>query len=398
MKAKNTTKNVKEPVRIRVKALAHGNYSIYLDTYHRGVRKYEFLRLYLRPEHNKADREANALTMQMANAIKAKRTLEMSCDRLGLKYGLYAKPKLEEYLGQYKTICQKSHRGKSYVNAFNSMVLHLRNFLGQRMAKLLMCDIDKTLCRSFCNYLNSAVLSTGKPLAQASAYHYFGVFKGMLSEAVKEGILTVNPVEQLKKGEQPQRQDKLKEHLGTDDLVRLSATPCDREEVKQAFMFCCFTGLRYSDVSRLKWTDIRKEGNDWRLSIVMQKTLQPLLCKLSEAAMRWLPPLQCDDSLVFKLPALSTIERTLQRWVTAAGINRHVTFHTARHSYATMALTAGADIYTISKLLGHRNIRTTTVYAAVVDARRDAATDSVSDLFQLQLTKSGSRSATDSKK
>lgn len=78
---------------------------------------------------------------------------------------------------------------------------------------------------------------------------------------------------------------------------------------------------------------------------------------------------------VFPLPSNPTLCRILRQWTTEAGITKHVTFHTARHSYATMALTTGVDIYTISKLLGHRSITTTTLYATVVDSQRDAAVD-----------------------
>ena len=94
------------------------------------------------------------------------------------------------------------------------------------------------------------------------------------------------------------------------------------------------------------------------------------------------PPEADSSGLVFQLPSLSSVERAVRKWAAEAGIKKHVTFHTSRHSYATMALMAGADLYTISKLLGHRDINTTTIYAAVVDAKRDAAVDGVSDLFR----------------
>lgn len=98
--------------------------------------------------------------------------------------------------------------------------------------------------------------------------------------------------------------------------------------------------------------------------------------------MRWLPERGQDDERVFRLPDKSSVSRTVKKRVQQAGIGKYVTFHTSRHSYATMALMAGTDLYTISKLLGHRSITTTTMYAAVVDAQRDAAVDSVSDLFR----------------
>lgn len=113
----------------------------------------------------------------------------------------------------------------------------------------------------------------------------------------------------------------------------------------------------------------------------MQKTQEPIQCKLSSEAVRWLPERGQDDERVFRLPGKSCVSRTIKKWVQQAGIGKYATFHTSRHSYATMALMAGTDLYTISKLLGHRSITTTTMYAAVVDAQRDAAVDSVSDLF-----------------
>ena len=116
---------------------------------------------------------------------------------------------------------------------------------------------------------------------------------------------------------------------------------------------------------------------------IMQKTQEPLQAKLSSEARRWLG--NPTGETVFPLPSNSTLCRILRQWTEGAGITKKVTFHTARHSYATMALSAGADIYTISKLLGHRNITTTTIYAAIVDTQRDAAIDGVSHLFRQHL-------------
>ena len=155
--------------------------------------------------------------------------------------------------------------------------------------------------------------------------------------------------------------------------------------MKRAFLFSCFTGLRISDIRQLAWNNFRQMGGEWYCQVVMQKTQEPIMCKLSEAAIVLLKSARQGHAPVFQLPCTSSIERAVRQWVQAAGITKHVTFHTARHSYATMALMAGADLYTISRLLGHKNIRTTTMYAAVVDAQRDAATDGVSMLFQKQL-------------
>lgn len=372
---------VKEPVRIRQKALAHGNASIYLDIYHRGVRRYEFLRLYLRPVTCKADKLLNEQVMEQANVIKAQRTLELNSQRLGLANNSEEHTKLTAYVEQYRAASQKTHRGQSYVNLIKGMTKHLEACLGKRMTTLTVAEVDKTLCREFATYLSQQAATGGRHLSAVSAYHYFGVFKYMLAEAVRDGIIATNPAEQLRKKELPQRPVVHKGYLSPEELAVLAATESRHLVVKQAFLFCCFTGLRYSDVSQLTWQSVSQQGGCSYLSIVMQKTQEPFRCKLSEEALHWLPARQ-GEGLTFKLPALSTVERTLRQWVKTAGISKHVTFHLARHSYATMALMAGADIYTISKLLGHRNITTTTTYASMVDSKRDAATDSVSQLFR----------------
>ena len=129
-----------------------------------------------------------------------------------------------------------------------------------------------------------------------------------------------------------------------------------------------------TDASWLKGYHGVFEINDSRLTITN---------KLNDDALRWLPVRKRrPDQPIFDLPVTATIEKTIAQWVHNAHITKHVTFHTARHSYATMALMAGADLYTISKLLGHRNIKTTAIYATVVDAERDKATDNISRLYQ----------------
>lgn len=374
---------VKEPVKIRLKALTNGNYSIYLDTYVNGRRTYEFLKLYLIPEQSEADRLVNEETLYAANVLKAQRTIDLVMGKSGVKSLKMARMTVGDYLERYKADCSRSHRGSSYVMMVGNMECHLRAFLGRKMDTLLMKDVDSQLCYRFAEYLKRAKTVTGRLLSGVSVYHYFGAFRNMMSEAVKDGAAAANPVERLKKGELPRRPEVTKEFLEADEVVTLSMAACPHEMVKRAFMFCCFTGLRYSDVSQMRWSNIRRWDNGWRLMMIMQKTQEPIQCKLSSEAVRWLPERGEDDERVFRLPGKSSVRRTIKKWVQQAGIGKYVTFHTSRHSYATMALMAGTDLYTISKLLGHRSITTTTMYAAVVDAQRDAAVDSVSDLFRL---------------
>ena len=382
------TYNTKEPVKMRFRKLTDGSRSIYLDYYNNGRRSYEFLKLYLVPEVDSASKMINHHILQAANVIKAKRVIMLVNERAGISNSaINSAMFLKDYLEQHMRDSSLSHRGTSYVANCRNMRNHLHAFLGARFSILRMKEVDTRLCRCFAEYLKRVKTSTGKPLSPVSVHHYFGALKCVLTAAAKEEVIADNPIERMKKHEIPGRPIVTREYLDADEVARLSVTACRNAEVKRAFLFSCFTGLRISDIRGLRWKDFKRVGDAWYFSIVMQKTQEPIVNKISEEAVKCLGPFEgrLGEQRVFCLPGVSSLERIISQWVRLAGIDKHVTFHTARHSYATMALMAGADIYTVSKLLGHKSIATTTVYATVVDAQRDAATDCVSSLFQSRL-------------
>ena len=161
-------------------------------------------------------------------------------------------------------------------------------------------------------------------------------------------------------------------------------TECPREDVKRAYLFACYCGLRLSDVYALRWKDIVQDGEQYRMSTVMQKTTTPIYLPLSRHAVRWLPERNgAEDGLhVFAgLPAEPNINKVLAKWMATAGINKKITYHTSRHTFATMMLTLGADLYTTSKLLGHANVKTTQIYAKIVDSKKVEAVNLVDNVF-----------------
>lgn len=151
------------------------------------------------------------------------------------------------------------------------------------------------------------------------------------------------------------------------------ATKKALESIKTPFLFCCFTGLRISDVRNLKWSDIE----DNVIKIRMQKTKEIVRVPLSENARMFLPKTKTEGP-IFNLPKNQTfIEEKLRKWANDAGVRKRLHFHVSRHTFATLALSSGADLYTVSKLLGHRNVTTTQVYATVLDQGRKKAVDSI---------------------
>ena len=134
-------------------------------------------------------------------------------------------------------------------------------------------------------------------------------------------------------------------------------------------------GLRVSDIRKLTWSDLQQSGGRVRIEIKMQKTKEPLYLPISDEALKWLPERgeTKDGDIIFPLTHEGTVNDTLQHWANVAGITKHISFHVARHTHATMLLTLGADLYTVSKLLGHKNIATTQIYAKIVDKKKEEA-------------------------
>ena len=155
------------------------------------------------------------------------------------------------------------------------------------------------------------------------------------------------------------------------------------EDIKNAYLFSCFCGLRISDIMLLKWKNIIKDRGAYTLEIVMKKTKDPIYLPLSDQALKWLPSQsgKTAEDKVFYIPLFNYVNPALAEWAKKAGLNKHMTFHTARHTFATMMLTLGADLYTVSKLLGHSDVKITQVYAKIVNQKKNDAVNLVNTVF-----------------
>ena len=174
-----------------------------------------------------------------------------------------------------------------------------------------------------------------------------------------------------------------RDFLTIDELKLLVDTKCSNDEIKKAYLFSCFCGLRWSDIKSLVWNEVIKNGEQYQVRLVMKKTQELIYIPLSEEALKWLPERNDnnDTDHVFILPYLTRISPVLNKWAQSCGITKHITFHTARHTFATMLLTLGCDVYTVSKLLGHKEIKTTEIYAKIVDKKKAEAVNLVNDVF-----------------
>ena len=386
-KQKQTVK-LKEPVRIRFKQLSNGNQSIYLDyytgdvirkeNYVGGKRKYEFLKLYLIPERTREDKAKNEVTLALAKAIQSKRIVEVQNDAHGFQNTNKSRVNLLDYLENIGK--QSAEQGsRNYARTVLNTVRALKLFRGDYIA---FRDVDKEFLSEFTDYLRQmpkaskyGVLKAGGRLSNNSVVSYYGTLRTAINRAYKEGIITVNPTKEFDFASKVRQEPSRREYLTIDELKTLINTECRHEIVKRAFLFSCLCGLRVSDIRKLRWCDLQRSGGRVRIEITMQKTKEPLYLPISDEALKWLPERgEANDSdYIFPLTHEGTVNDTLQHWAKVAGITKHISFHVSRHTHATMMLTLGADLYTVSKLLGHKNIATTQIYAKIVDKKKEEA-------------------------
>lgn len=390
MAKKRTKTKAKEPIKIWVKPLKSGNKAIYLRTYQAGSKgrgyTYERLKgLVLVDDKRRSDKEAkakNEATLRTAMLIRCERIKEWSMSHGNYQREMVTKDMLlKDWMLLYAD--QKRQQGQSGSHAANIQhaLLHLIRYKGENIR---MAQLDKVYCEGLVQYLAHAkTIGTDVPkrgehhekdLAKGTARLYYNTFVTALNEAVREGIIPENPTKLLKKEEKKLigQGESRRCYLSIEEIRLLMATPCKDETVKQAFLFACFCGLRISDVRTLRWADIGKGTEGYYISKLMVKTRYVVTVPLSENALSWMPVRgqARADNKVFELPSFFSVNYRLKQWAREAGIDKPVTFHCARHTFATTLLTMGVDLYTTSKLLGHQNIITTQVYAEIVNKKK----------------------------
>lgn len=379
MEKEKTKNTAKEPVRLRMKNLSNGNKSLYLDIYRNGKRTYEYLKMYLVPQTDKESRRQNQATMIAANKIKADRTIALINGEAGIKKQKnLRKMRLLDWMQIYQDVQAK--RGKKDGNQIKIAVRALRMYSGE---KATMDMVDKAFCKGYIEFLVTDYHPRGKQVMLSTANNYYRVFNSALNLAVREEVIDVNPFTRISSDDKIHAPESKREYMTIEEVRQLIATPMKNEAIKAAYLFSCFCGLRISDILALKWKDFFKDGNQCRLVVVMQKTKAAIYLPLSAEALRWMPE-QGDkgpEDSIFNLPSLVSMNIQLKPWAKAAGISKRFSFHTARHTFATMMLTLGADLYTTSKLLGHADVRMTQVYAKIVNHKKDEAVNLVNGLF-----------------
>lgn len=155
-------------------------------------------------------------------------------------------------------------------------------------------------------------------------------------------------------------------------------------DIKAAFLFSCFTGLRYSDLQRITLADLHKDTIGTYLDISMVKTKEKLKAYVPTVALSMVPERErTDNEPMFNLPKNDYANVCLRRWIESAQIDKTITFHLARHTAATLLLSSGLPLAVVSKQLGHLKISTTEIYAKIVDEAQVEAAKTMDNIIHV---------------
>jgi len=325
----------------------------YLDICLNGKRRFEALHFAL-PADRQGQREAWAL----AEEIRRKRELQIAAGRYQLVDPVGSKMTLIKYAEKIAAeYDKKMHLPKS--------LKYLRQYAGDTA----LVDVDERFIDAY-----RAFLLKQEGLGAKTAQHYLAALKAVLARAERERLIERNPAKGVKPIRAPEHE---KPYLTVEEIQRLYNTPVEGEladEVRRGFLLSCFTGLRLGDIRSLLWGDIRREPEPMikkrqnKTGDIVSIPLAPIAWELIDDKR-----LHRQDELVFpRLTATKGVNphQPLIAWRKRAGIEKAFGWHAGRHSFAMMTLEASGDIYAVSRLLGHSDIKITEVYLRMTDQRK----------------------------
>ena len=350
--------------------------TLYLDYYDKGKREYEYLGLYLTPKPEtgsltKAQKDENKKILALAENIRAKRLLEINNNQ----YAFRDKEKLSgSFLDYFESLCEQKLASLGNYGNWKAALIHIQDYCPKDVT---FERLNKDWVQGFKDYLdNEAKTKTGDSISLNTKYSYFNKLRAAVKQAVRDGIMSFNPTEQV----EPFPQDEPKrEFLTLEELKSLSKAHCKNDSLRRMFLFSCLTGLRWGDIHKLVWSEVEYSENLGNfLRFRQAKTNGVETQPISDEARNLLGERGDNEERIFPKFNYGNWNKTLLKdWLREAGITKKITFHCARHTYATLQLTLGTDIYTVSKLLGHRNLSTTEIYAKVINEKKVEAANKI---------------------
>lgn len=344
---------------LRQKQIQNGRQSLYIEYYDKGKREYEFLNLFLEPEKrgDKITKNSNKETLELAKQIKAQREIEIAND----SFGFQAKNKRKLNFIAYAENIKKSKTAGTQ-KTYKILIDYIIKF--NKSETLELHNINNIWIDSFIKFLKKQ-----DNLAHNTIWLLSTKLKVVILDLYRQELISKNPY--LKVKEKITQKKVIKNYLTLDEIQMVINTDCKpkHNNLKYAFLFSCFCGLRFSDLQALTWRNIR----DDMIHIRQQKTQEPLIIPLTKPAKQILALLPKENDKLFNLTFHTTCNRLVRHIISLAKIDKSISFHSARHSFAVNYLTLGGDIYVLKELLGHKDIASTEIYAKIVNERKQQA-------------------------
>ena len=381
--------------KLGAKILSDGRESLFLDYYFgynvvydeerdkeivRKDRRREKLNLYLwQAPRTPLEREQNKETLELAKKIRFERGQQLLEDMEGYRLKKNREVNFLEFFQKYN----ESYTKKDYrmmpltLNRFKDFLKETDEY--RKYENFIKPDqITKEMIEDFVTYLQGRSKGEG-------ALNIFTKFKKVCKYAVEHDVMRKNPCEGVRCT--ADKNVLRKEILSMDEVQQLADThyAYENPNIRRAFLFCCYAGLRHTDVKDLTFENV--DYSNRRLVFEQSKTKghsahSGVEIPLSDGLMRLIgKPIDGNKKAkIFNLPTFQACNKALARWVKRAGIDKHITWHCARHSCATNLLSNGSNIKTVASILGHSGLRHTEKYTRAVDSLKKAAIDSLPEL------------------
>jgi integrase len=326
--------------------------------------RHESLGIYIYADpQNKREKEFNEIMTEKAEAIRCRRYESVVNER----YDFFDKSKMQgDFLDYFNRVLQGKDPKWKFVYE------HFKFFVG---GKCRCEEVDFDLCNNFRKYLLTAKnLRTGKPMFINSVAGYWSTFRGFINIAYRDKMIRTNPNDFLEKIPTVPVN---KESLTLAELQKLYKTPCEIDVLKRASIFACLTGMRRSDIINLKWDNIKSYSDGGKyVEFYAQKTKARNIIPISEEAYKLITKdRKSIKGKVFEGFEIIMAQHPLKAWLRKAGIKKRITFHSFRHTFASLQVELGTDLYTVMQLLAHKSVTTTQIYACHADPkRRETAT------------------------
>ena len=360
-------------VTVRQKAMKDGKMeSLYLDIYYSRTERYKEwlqMKVYVKPT-NQTQRVHNKNNKELAEAIARKRFLEIKSGEHDVK--IKTKKHTQDFIQYFEILTEARRENGVNYSHWRSTLKWLKEYADLKKRRPTFNDITvhwlEDLKQFFLTKMSINTAST-----------YFDKVKHCLADAERDKIITTNVAHNVSS---IRLVDTVREFLTEEEFNKIVEVPCKNPIIKKAFLFSCLTGLRWSDIYKLTWSEIRyDEESKWHIIFKQQKTQNYDKLQIFSKAREILGEAGKPDARVFKGLKYSAWNNLIIReWMMSAGITKHITFHCGRHTFATLLLTYSEDMATIQKLLRHKDLRTTAIYAKVIDSKKRDAVDKLSKL------------------